>query len=113
MRPISHFPQFPRHGVRALTILAALALVSLLDAASVRGRLAYFNGAPAAGIAVRLTNAKGGSPFSYSGRNGVYVLNGIPAGTYMLEVWQNRAIISRQSVTVKEPSLEAPLITLP
>ena len=108
-----HPRSFLRRPCCFLTLLAALAATHTLTAAAVRGRVLYANGSPAAGVAVRLTNAKGGSPFSYSGRNGVYFLNGIPAGAYTLEIWQNRALVSKLPVTVKEPSLDAPVVKIP
>ena len=113
MRSHLSFRPFAFHTVRALVLLATFALVNMLNAAAIRGRVVYLNGSPAAGVAVRLTNAKGGSPFSYSGRDGMYYLNGIPAGAYTLEVWQNRAIVSKQSITVSEPAFSAPVIKIP
>lgn len=113
MRSHLSFRPFAFHIVRVLVLLAAFGVANMLDAAAVRGRVLYLNGSPASGVAVRLSNAKGGSPFSYSGRNGMYYLNGIPAGAYTLEVWQNRAIVSKQSITVNEPAFDAPVIKIP
>jgi len=98
---------------RVLTIFILFSLANGLDAATVRGRLFFSNGAPAGGIAVRLTTPKGVSPFFYTGRDGMYYLNRIAAGTYTLEVWRNKVLVVRRSVTVPEPALEVPVIRLP
>ena len=113
MRPMPCLRQTVHQCTRALMIFTLFCLANGLDAATVRGRLFFSNGAPAGGIAVRLATARGVSPFFYTGRDGMYYLNRIPAGAYTLEVWQNKVLVVRQSVMVTEPTLEVPVIRLP
>jgi hypothetical protein len=104
---------FTRLGPGALVIVTCLCLGNTLSAAMIRGRLLYSNGAAAAQIAVRLSTAQGVSPFTYSGRDGMYYLNGIPAGTYTLEIWRNQVLVSRQPITVHETITDVPVSRLP
>jgi hypothetical protein len=111
--PDSRPSPFIRLGPGVLVIIACLCLGPALSAAMVRGRLLYSNGAVAAQIAVRLSTTQGVSPFTYSGRDGMYYLNGIPAGTYTLEIWQNRVLVSKQPITVHETITDVPVSKLP
>jgi len=74
-------------------------------AANVHGQVVYINNsAPAPYVAVRLnTPGKGASEFAYSGNNGKYYLQNIPAGSYQLEVWRGGKVVVTVAVTVQEP----------
>lgn len=113
MRPTPAFTRAFRHCSTAAVLLVAVFLAVPLHAAAVRGRVLYANDAPAVGIAVRVTTPKGVSPFSYSNREGMYYLNAIPAGTYNLEVWQNRKLVTKQTIVVREPTCDVPVTRVP
>ena len=113
MRPSSPFLRAFRLGSMATVLLAGIFLAAPVNAAAVRGRVLYLNNAPAVGVAVRITTPKGVSPFSYSNREGMYYLNAIPAGTYTLEVWQNRKLVTKQTIVVREPTCDVPVTKVP
>lgn len=104
--------------LRALSI-TLLAVAATSNAATVRGRLehVYPNGSrtPVSGIAVTIfvpaTRIR--STPSYSGPDGMYYLEGIPAGTYNLEVWVSRdARVPPMvfTIQVQEPHSDIPPI---
>jgi len=74
-------------------------------AANVHGQVVYTNNStPAPYVAVRLsTPGKGASEFAYSGNDGKYYLQNIPAGSYQLEVWRGGKVVVTVAVTVQEP----------
>jgi Carboxypeptidase regulatory-like domain len=113
MRTIPIRSRFPRHRAAALMIVALFSLTNVLGAATIRGLLRYNNGAPAAEIAVRLVTAQGTTPFYYSGRDGMYYLDRIPAGNYTLQIWKNRVMVGHQNITVREPTTDVRVFTLP
>lgn len=97
-------------------VLAAMLLCNHIAAAqSVRGQVQFRNGYPAAGVAVRVANARlGPSGMSYTGYDGMYYLNGIPPGDYRLEVYVNgHAVPPRQIRVFNQPGTDIPPYRLP
>jgi hypothetical protein len=105
-------PGIRRPLVICILIFLSLATASSVEAAMVRGKLMFSNGVPAAQIGVRVRTAKGVSPFAYSGRDGMYYLNAIPAGSYTLEVWRNGAMVYHQTIEVHEKITDVRMYTL-
>lgn len=85
------------------------------NAATIRGRLVYSNGYPAAGAAVTVLNRQvGRSSPGYAGANGMYYLYNIPPGYYYLEVWLRpgaKPIVYQ--IQVLGPYIDIPPITVP
>ena len=77
---------------RTLIVAALLVLIfsQYANAAQLRGRLIFQNGAAAAGFAVTVySQAMGRSAPSFTDGAGMYYVN-IPPGSYYLEVWISR-----------------------
>lgn len=97
-------------------LVAAQCNISL--AAEVRGQLLCSGGkSPATGIAVTVSSKQGkrSAPF-FTGGNGMYYLNGIPAGQNTLEVWLSKgsnAPTNTYPIQVSEPSTDIQPITVP
>jgi hypothetical protein len=89
-----------------------------LSAASIRGQLLCENNSvPAVGIAVTVFNPQTGrSNPSFTGGDGMYYLNGIPAGIHTLEIWIYRSQGTPSMVyqiQVGEPHTDLPRVNLP
>lgn len=96
-----------------LLAVLCFALAASAGAALVRGRLVYSNGLPVAGIAVRVVSQRiGPSGFAYSGKDGMYYLQGIPAGPYVIEIWLSNQNVLRYSIGVGEPVTNVPVVTV-
>ena len=110
MRPVN------RKMILVFVMLLAHSALSL--AATIRGRLVCNGGqSPAIGIAVTVFNAQIGrsAPF-FTGGDGMYYLNGIPAGQYTLEIWlyrQSPTPTNAYHINVFEPMTDIPPIFLP
>jgi hypothetical protein len=95
---------------RCARMMLLLAVVSVFaatvaDAATVRGRLVHgANGYPAEGLAVTVNHYQyGRSPPSFSGPDGMFYLNGIPPGNYILEIWVTPQNFISINITVNDP----------
>lgn len=96
-----------------LLVVLCFALAGPARAALVRGRLIFSNGFPAAGIAVRVVSQRlGPSGYTYSGRDGMYYLQGIPAGPYVIEIWLSNQNVLRYNIGVGEPVTDLPVVTV-
>jgi hypothetical protein len=99
--------------VMLLSILLIVAGV-VADAATVRGRVVFPNGNPAAGVAVTVNHPQyGRSPPAFSGPDGMYYLNGIPPGNYTLEVWTSNQSFISIIITVYEPVTDVAPVVVP
>jgi len=103
-----------------LTIAFVLMFVSsgISFAATVRGKLVCDGGrAPATGIAVNVSSPKHGrsAPF-FTGGDGMYYLNNIPAGKHVLEVWlskQGKTPNYTYNIDVHESITDIPQLVMP
>lgn len=93
------------------TLLLLTALTVSAFGASVRGKLQNSQQQPKAYVAVTLYSAKTGrSAEVYTGEDGMYYLNNVPAGEYLLEVWVNPKSPLTYKVTILDPGTDIPPI---
>ena len=106
VRPVAHC---------LAAVLLALCVAADAAAQTVRGRVEFRNGYPAAGAAVRVINSqRGPSGYAYTGYDGMYYLYGIPAGDYELQVSMNGQLVLRQPIRVfPQPGTDLPPYLLP
>ncbi len=94
--------------------IALLALISgVMQAAVVRGRIERSEGYPAPYMRVTLNGPAGESNPVYTGNDGQYYFRDIPAGTYVLEIWNQRDRPTSYRIEVREPVTEVPVIRIP
>ncbi len=81
-----------------------------LEAALVRGGIVNQYNYPVSGIRVRVVSAQiGPSSFTVSGPDGMYYLQGIPAGGYVLQYWYGDRLLRQFPVQVVEPGTDIPV----
>ena len=100
--------------LRLLAGAAILCSAGFLEAATVKGQLLNAsNNSPAPYVAVRLNSqSRGASEFAYSGGDGRYFINNVPAGDYVLEVWRGGRMVSSMPIKVQEPVFVVELIRI-
>jgi Carboxypeptidase regulatory-like domain len=104
-----------KKSILRLLLLGVLcfALAASASAAVIRGRIIHSSGYPAVGIAVRVVSQRlGPSGFTYSGRDGMFYLQGIPAGPYVIEIWISNQNVLRYNIGVGEPVTDLPVVTV-
>jgi Carboxypeptidase regulatory-like domain len=86
-------------------------------AANVRGQLVCKQGQAAIGIAVTVYSQQfGRSTAFFTGGDGMYYFNNIPAGPYTLKIWTSRkgnAPTNTYAIFVNEPLTDLPRVYLP
>ena len=97
----------------AVRTLALLSLAAIVQAASVRGKIARNAGYPVSYMKVTLKGPRGVSSPVYTGNDGVYYFKNIPAGDYILEVWNLKGRPTSFKIQIREPLTEVPVIKIP
>lgn len=108
-------PRGRRHLLKAALAAVLAAAAAPAAAQAVRGQVVFRNGAPAAGVSVRVVSTQiGPSRPVLTGYDGMYHLGGIPPGNYRLEVSVNgQPAPPRNAVVFARPTTDLPRYVLP
>ena len=94
-------------------LIACLVLcAAAANAATIRGKVTYPNGAPCAGAAAKAASPKGETTIAYSDREGMYYIHDVPAGHYTVNVTKGKTTKSVPVTVTNAPYADAKAISI-